>query len=285
MSGGGSSGGGGTSTSTSIQELSPEQKQILGFTTPVFQSYFGPNGQVNAQPYSGKTLADTSPLQTLGQSMALSTAQGPAQGAVDATLKGTNFLTSGAALDPNTNPGLKGTLDAATRQLTDNFTQSIMPAIRDDAVLAGGYGGSGQGIASGIAAKGLEQQVGDTSAQLLAQNYQSGLDAMAKGLAFAPSNISAAFTPATAVSGVGDVQQQQQQQAINDAINNYYTKTFFPLQLAEEIAGVSMGMPGGAASTSSKYGSTGGGSTLNNVMSGIAGGGSLLASFLPYLLS
>lgn len=285
MSGGGSSGGGGTSTTTTVQELSPEQKKILGLTTPVFESYFNQNGGVNAQPYGGQTLATTSPLQTLGQTMALGTAQGPVQGAVDATLKGTNFLTSGDVLNPGTNPGLQGTLDAATRQLTDNFQQSILPSIRDDAVLAGGYGGSGQGIAEGLAAQGLQQQVGDTTAQLLAQNYQSGLDAMSKGLAFAPSNISAAFTPATAVSGVGDVQQQQQQAQINDLINRYYTQSFYPLQLAEEIAGVAMGMPGGSASTSARYGSTGSGSTLNNVLSGIGGGASIAASLLPYLMN
>lgn len=282
MSGG--SDGGGSSSSTTVQQLSPEQKQLLGYTTPIFKSYFN-NGTVNAQPYSGQTLASQSPYQTLGQQMALSTAAGPAQGAVDATLKGTNFLTSGDVLNPGTNPGLQGTLDAATRQLTNNFTQSILPSIRDDAVLAGGYGGSGQGIAEGLAAQGLQQQVGDTSAQILAQNYQAGLDAMSKGLAFAPSNISAAFTPATAISGVGDVQQQQQQAQINDLINNYYTKTFFPLQLAEEIAGVAMGMPGGSASTYSNAGSTGGGSSLNNIMSGVGGGLSIGASLLPYLMN
>lgn len=280
----GSGGGGQTSTTTTQQQLSPEQQQILGFTTPIFQSYFNGQGGVNAQPYGGQTLADVNPLQSIGQSMAYGTATGPVQGAVDATLKGTNFLTSGDVLKPGTNPGLQGTLDAATRQLTDNFQQSIMPSIRDDATLAGGYGGSGQGIATGIAAKGLEQQVGDTTSQLLAQNYQSGLDAMSKGLAFAPSNIQAAFTPSTAVSGIGDVQNQQQQQSINDLINKYYTQSFYPLQLAEEIAGVAMGMPGGSATSAAKYGNTGGGSTLNNVLSGVMGGGSIAASLLPYFL-
>lgn len=280
---GGSSGKPQTSTSTTTQQLSPQQQQLLGLTNPVFKSYFNSDGSINASPYTGQTQAGTNPLQTLGQSMALQTAQGPAQGAVDATLQGTNFLTSGQVLDPNTNPGLAGTLQAATRNLTNNFSRSVLPSIRDDAVMSGGYGGSGQGIAEGLAASDLNNQVADTTSQLLSQNYQSGLDAMTKGLAFAPSNISAAFTPATAVSGVGDVQQNQQQSQINDLINNYYTKQFFPLQLAEELAGVAMGQPGGSASTASTTPSTGG-STLNNVLSGVLGGGSIAASLLPYLM-
>lgn len=282
-SGGGGGGSGGTSTTVQTQQLSPEQKSLLGLVTPTFKSYFNSAGGSNVQPWTGTTLAPQNQLQGLGQSMALQSATGPVQGAVDATLKGTNFLTSGDVLKPGTNPGLQGTLDAATRNLTDTFSRSVLPQVRGDAILAGGYGGNRQDIATDNATKALGQQVGDTTSNILNQNYQSGLDAMAKGLAFAPSNINAAFTPATAVSGIGDVQQNVQQQQINDLIQKYYTQTFFPLQLAEELAGVAFGMPGGSATSSSSI-SQPHGSTTNNILSGLAGGGSIVASLLPFLM-
>lgn len=280
MPGGGGKSSGSTSTST-VQQLSPEQQKLFGLTFPVFNQYFDDKGNVAAKPYQGQTLAGTNPLQSLGQSMALGNALGPVQGAVDATLKGTNFLTSGDVLDPSKNPGLQGTLDAATRQITDNFSRSILPQIRDQSVISGGYGGNRQGIAEGLAASDATKQIGDTSATILNQAYQSGLDAMSKGLGFAPSNIQAAFTPSTAVSGIGDVQQARSQAELNDIISNYYTQSFFPLQLAEEVAQIALGMPGGSASKSQQQG--GGSSTLSDVLSGVTGGAGLVSSILPFL--
>lgn len=280
MPGGGGKSSGQTSTST-VQQLSPEQQKLFGLTFPVFNQYFDDKGNVAAKPYQGQTLAGTNPLQSLGQSMALGNALGPVQGAVDATLKGTNFLTSGDVLDPSKNPGLQGTLDAATRQITDNFSRSILPQIRDQSVISGGYGGNRQGIAEGLAASDATKQIGDTSATILNQAYQSGLDAMSKGLGFAPSNIQAAFTPSTAVSGIGDVQQARSQAELNDIISNYYTQSFFPLQLAEEVAQIALGMPGGSASKSQQQG--GGSSTLSDVLSGVTGGAGLVSSILPFL--
>ena len=281
--GGGKSGGGGSSSTTTVQQLSPEQQKLFGLTFPVFDQYFDTQGGTNAKPYEGQTLAATNPLQTLGQSMALGNALGPVSGAVDATLKGTNFLTSGDVLNPASNPGLQGTLDAATRQITDNFSRNILPGIRDQSVISGGYGGNRQGIAEGIAASDATKQVGDTSATILNQAYQSGLDAMTKGLGFAPSNIQSAFAPAQAVSGIGDIQQSRSQSELNDIISNYYTKEFFPLQLAEEVAQIALGMPGGSASKAN-FSDTGGGSTFNNILSGLSGGAGIVGALLPFLL-
>jgi hypothetical protein len=283
MSDGGSSGGG-TSTTTSVQNLTPEQKSLIGLTVPTFKSYFDSQGKPTVAPYTGATVVPQNQLQQQGQQMVLTAANGSVKDATEAALKGTNFLTSGAALNPASNPGLQGTLDAASRRITDTLGQQVLPQIRSDSILAGGYGGNRQGIAEGLAGKAAVQEVGDTSAKLLNENYQSGLDAMTRALGFAPSNIQAGFTPGTAVSGVGDVQQTQQQKQMNDLISQYYNKTFFPLSLAEEIAGVAFGMPGGSASSYSSQGNAGGPSSLNNIMSGVAGGASIAASLLPYLM-
>lgn len=282
--GGGSSGGSQKSTTTTVQQLSPQQAALFGLTQPIFESYINKDGTVAAQPYQGTTLAPTNPLQSFGQQMVLSNALGPMNDAVQSVMDGTNFLTSGDVLDPNRNPGLSGALDAATRRITDTFAQSILPQIRDDAVLAGGYGGSGQGIASGLAAKSATQQVADTSASMLSENYQAGLDAMTKGLAFAPQSIQQGLVPGATVGTVGDIQQSEQQAQLNDFIAKYYRDTFFPLSLAEEIAGIALGMPGGAASSSSQVsgGSSGGGSKVGSALSGAAGGASAGAMFGPW---
>lgn len=279
MGGGGQSGG--SSTTTTVQQLSPEQRKLIGLAMPTFQSYFDENGQAKAGPYQGQTQADTSPYQSLAQMMTLDTAFGPAQEAANSLMSGTNFLTSGKVLDPSQNPGLQGTLDYASRGLTDAFTQSILPNIRDEAILAGGYGGSGQKTSQQMAADTLERNIGGVQSGILNTNYQAGLDSMTKALAFGPASIQAGFAPATAVSAVGDTQQAQQQAQINDLVSRYYKDTFFPLSLAEEIAGIGMGLPGGSASsTSTSNGASGGGGVAGGLQ-GALGGAALGTSFLP----
>lgn len=51
----------------------------------------------------------------------------------------------------------------AMRRLGENFNEQVMPSINQGAVAAGQYGGSRQGIAQGLAAKGLAYSMGDTA--------------------------------------------------------------------------------------------------------------------------
>lgn len=63
-----------------------------------------------------------------------------------------------SALDP--------VVSNAMRRMGENFNEQVMPGIRSGAILAGGYGGSRQGVAEGLAAKGLLQSMGDMSSNM-----------------------------------------------------------------------------------------------------------------------
>lgn len=276
--------GGGGSTSTTTQQLSPEQQKILGLVTPVFQSYFpttgtGKNqvgtGEVNASVYPGSTVAPQNPLESVGQQMALGAIPGIA-GTAQTALGGANFLSSGDVLDVMRNPALQGAVDAAVRPITENFANTVLPNVRSDAVMAGGYGGNRQGIAEGLAVGDYLRQVGDTSAGLVNQAYQSGLDAMTKGLALTPSLEQAALTPSTTVSGVGAQQRAFEQAQIDAQVQKFYQEQFLPLMIAQQIAGTALGFPGGTTVTT-----TGGGST--SPAQTALGGASFLTSMLPFL--
>lgn len=269
--------GGGGQTSTTTQNLSPEQKQILGLVTPVLANYIGPNGQVNASAFPGSTVAPTNPLQTLGGQITAGTAMGPVAQSAGTALGGTDFLTSGAVLDPSQNPGLQGAINAAIRPLNQNYLTSILPGIRDSAVTAGGYGSNRQGIAEGLAAQGLEQQTGDVTSNIINQAYQQGLDAMTKGLAVAPGIQQAALAPGVAVSGVGSQQQQLEQQQLSGNVNQYYTQQMLPLMIAQQIAGTAFGFPGGSATTTQS------GSNTSPLQMGL-GGASAIMGLLPFLM-
>ncbi len=66
----------------------------------------------------------------------------------------------------------------AMRRLSENFNEQVMPGINQGATAAGQYGGSRQGIAQGLAAKGLAYAQGDMSANLYNQAYQQAQQQM-----------------------------------------------------------------------------------------------------------
>lgn len=267
--------GGGGSTSTSSVQLSPEQQQILGLVTPAFASYFGKNGQVNASTYPGSGVVPPNALQSLGQQMTLETVPATTASANNA-LQGGNFLASGDVLDIMKNPGLQGAVNAATRPITENFQNTILPGIGGDAAAAGGYGGNRQGIAEGLASQGYMRQLGDTAANIINPAYQAGLDAMSKGLALTPTLDQNALLPGQTVAGVGAQQQAFQQAQLTDTINRFYQQQFLPLMIAQQIAGSALGFPGGSTTTQTSGGST------TPLQAGL-GGASLLTSLIPLL--
>ncbi len=70
------------------------------------------------------------------------------------------------------NPYLQGQADAITQQATSNLNNNILPGINAGAQLAGGIGGSRQGIAQGIAIGQTNQGITNSLAQLYGNAYE-----------------------------------------------------------------------------------------------------------------
>ena len=71
------------------------------------------------------------------------------------------------------NPYLSDQANAITQQATNNLQQNILPGINSGAVAAGGYGGSRQGIAQGLAIGQTNQGLAAALANLRGNAYQS----------------------------------------------------------------------------------------------------------------
>lgn len=82
-------------------------------------------------------------------------------------------------LSTTANPYLQGQADAITRTATNNLNRNILPGIGSGAVAAGGYGGSRQGIAEGIAIgdtnKGITDSLSNLYSNAYGQNQQYNL--------------------------------------------------------------------------------------------------------------
>lgn len=64
-------------------------------------------------------------------------------------------------------------VQAALRRMSESFGEGVMPMLNTNAAVSGQVGGSRQGIAQGLAAKGLANAMGDTSAGMYNDAYNA----------------------------------------------------------------------------------------------------------------
>lgn len=77
----------------------------------------------------------------------------------------------GDYLNPESNPNLRGAMDAAVNPIQLRLQRQIMPGISDRAVQQGAYGGSRQGVAEGIAAGEFARESLDAANRIAYENY------------------------------------------------------------------------------------------------------------------
>jgi hypothetical protein len=125
---------------------------------------------MDTQGYQGDLYAGLTPeqLATIQSALGMS---GLVPGAVESAFGLGQSMLAGDFLNPETNPYLQNYMDAAARGVTENYQQNVLPSLASGAVMSGGYGGSRQGIAEGLASTGYTQNVGDMLSSILMQNY------------------------------------------------------------------------------------------------------------------
>jgi hypothetical protein len=241
------SGGGQTSTQTTQQILSPEQQNLLNMAMP-FATKYAQNQPVLP---SGSSVAGFTDPQKAGQTQTLQAGAPGGQLSQEAqnAAGAQSFLTSGASLDPNSNPGLNAAIQGAVRPIEQNFSENIEPAIREGAVGTGQFGGGREGALEGIATQAEQQAIGSTAGQMESANYQNSLDQMTRAMGLTPTVQQASLEPGAATSAVGDVQQQLEQQQLTEAFNKFMFPQTQPLQTAEALSGIAAGIPGGGSTT------------------------------------
>ena len=286
--------GGGTQNvqQTSTTQLTDQQKELIDLAMPGLKNFASNPPQLPG--YS--RVAGFDPAQTQGQQQVLNSVpaqQEIASGAATAT----NFLTNPNIVDPNSNPGLQGAINAAVRPIQEQLTTSTLPAIRGEAIANGQYGGSRQGIAEGLAAGKASSAIGDATANIVSEGYKAGLDALARGASIAPQSIGAQSLPGLTTSGVGDVRQNLAQQQLSESASDYNYNQVLPYLVGSDLVSLAGGTPGGSTvSTATGPGqsflsSALGGLTLGSTigpalgLTGAAGGGigAGLAALLSFL--
>ena len=260
-------GGGKTQTMTQDTELSKAQAP---FMTDLLRQAQALQRQGGPDPYTGKMLADLSPDVTAGQNYVRNYAQGTSQDLIGAQNQA--LVQQLGAPDMNS-PVLRDAQEAAIRPVVRQFNESVLPQIRNDAVAAGGFGGSRQGLAEGVASDRLQQNILDTTSKMALDYYGQGLTAQGRGLALAPQAIQAGALPGQMLDAVGQQQMEYQQQLINEQIQRFQDQEMQPwnnLGMYQSLISGNMG-----SSTTSQLAKT---NPLMSALGGAAVGGGLGAA-------
>ena len=197
---GGIGGGSDNKTSQSSSSSAPWSVQQPYIKTG-FNSAAGLYNQYLGQPwYQGALYAGMNPMQqgaatgagsyATGQGMGLS--QGMINDSLPYLMQSGNYLNAANRAanynpqDPTqqniqnagqyaNNPYLNGAIDAASRDVTRNLTEDVLPGINRNAAGTGNTNSTRTGIAEGIALRGAQDRIGDISSTIRADAYNNGI--------------------------------------------------------------------------------------------------------------
>lgn len=241
----------------------PQQPYLLGGFQDAANAY---NSVKDSPFYTGNLYAGLTPLQN----QSISGIQGFATGAGQATAN--NILSAGreslggaagqmgvagqlASFDPSDptrsniraagqyadNPYLNGMIRAASRDVTRNLSEDVLPGINRLGSVTGNTNSSRTGVAEGIALRGAQDRIGDIASQMRGNAYQEGLglaenartanmnaqlnalsnagnlygNAFGQGIQGATAGAQQMYNNFDALSQAGGLQQQDQQGQIN----------------------------------------------------------------------
>jgi len=273
-----------TQTSAPWAELQPHLKNIFGRAE-------GLAGQPQ-QFFPGQTYAGLNPYQQQGMQSQLGYAGGGLADQVGAAQQAQ--LGALQAPDVANNPYIGGVADTITDRLNRNFSENLMPGIQGGATMAGQSGGSRQGVAEGIAARGTQEALGSSLNQLYGDAYGRGLQAQSAAMGMAPQMAQLGMMPGQVQQQVGGQMRAEDQMGIDEAVARHDFEQQEPWQRLGQYNALLGGGQGYGSTTSTTTqpsqglfgnllgaGMMGVGMMTGNPMMALGGAGNLFGSRSP----
>jgi hypothetical protein len=212
----GSTGGSQSSNRSSQTVWGGQQKYLKDL-------YKRAQSEVANQPmeyYQGQTVAGRDPASLAYEQDALQYAGAGNAGLNQAGAYNSDVL-SGQYLDPASNPHLRGTFDAASRAVTDNYRDAVLPQLQSRFALAGqGASGNFAG-AYGRANQALGTSLSELGSSIYGGNYQAERGRMEAARNFSPTFAADQMDRLDIQRGVGAQREGYQQELINDLIARF----------------------------------------------------------------
>ena len=230
-------------------------------------------------PWSGPMTAGVNPYQTMGINLGITGATKQMQdmaalypsafGAVNAFNESMNM---------QDNPYLDEYVQRMSQNMADNFGQQVLPQLDTSASQAGQFGGSRHGIATGLAAQGLADTIGDMTQKTYYNAWGDMLNDRARMLGMAPTMQGLVAAPSTAlgnlgrtISGAGDFYRGIANEQLAGARNQWNTFQQFPWQQLQNYNAIVQ--PGAALGGTSSESQPGTSPLAGGVGGGLMGAG------------
>ena len=190
-----------------------------------------------------------------------------AQRGVTTGLEGLRRTAEGSFLGGS--PYQQAMIEAATRPLTQQFTEEVMPGIQSTFSRAGRLGSGAQGAVTGRATEGFTRALGDVTSQIAAQDYareRAFQEAATRDVISGASNLGNVFSsflaPSQALGQVGAQREAISSQPLAESMRRFeYTQNLPQQQFANYMASIYGSPLGGASASPQMQGS----STLQNI--------------------
>ncbi len=164
-----------------------------------------------------------------------------------------NSTLSGNFLNPDTNPYIKSTYDAASRGLVNQYQMATAPGAMVSAQQAGVAGGSADQQNQAFNRFNLGTNLADLAAQIYGGNYAQERTRQLQAAQLTPSAQGALAQPGALGLAVGGLQQGQSQAERDAATRNAVSATQWPYQTLSYLASLA-GQAGGGTGTTTALG-------------------------------
>jgi hypothetical protein len=262
----------GQDTKTTTQQLTPEQQNLVGMSMPNWAQF---NASNMSMPTGSQAVAGFTQPQQQGQQSILGST-GQMGDVVGQAAKTNQYLSSGAFLDPGSNPYVKNAVSAATQPIFQDLSQRTLPGQQATGAAGSGvnYGGSREGIQEGLDVQGAQRAAGQAGANIMNTALGQGLQATGQAVAQAPASASGLALPGGMQEAVGGEQQQQGQNVLNANNAAAMFQQMLPLLKAQALTSGAGALPGGSTTATGQSSSNPG--LLADVLGGASAAGGLL---------
>lgn len=184
-------------------------------------------------------------------------------------------------------PELDAVIASTSADIGRQFNNTVIPGLNASFALSGGPNSSARGLAFGDAARGFQQELGNTIGQIRLGNLVSERNLQQGALGLAPAIESLRFQPARELFAAGGARQALEQARIGEDINRFNFNQGAPGQQLDDYLNrlaLLSGVAGtGTSSTALTSGTGGSGlSPLGGIAGGLGGlgiGGSIASQF------
>ena len=240
---------------SSSSKPSGASRTVVSNNPPAFQQPYIERGLQEAETlfdtprtfYEGSTVVPFNPNTQAGLDAmkARATAGSPLVTAAQTLTKNTM---AGDYLSPDKNPYLKSAMDAATRPMTEAFTQDVMPGIDAAFSSAGRYGSGLQANQQARAAEDYLQALGDAGSKMAYSNYADERGRQMTAAASAPAMAELDYLDPSRLIDIGAAYAGMAERELREDIDRHrFAEDEARIRLGEYLPAVT----GGQWSTSS----------------------------------